>query len=110
MKRYDGGGFDLEKVTGEEVCGSAGGLQEGLPRDGHAHCGKLGEVVDQAVHALHEAAGQANQQAASLLLCLLPRTACQGCTCSRTVIRASVLQSVLAVARREGLDCQHIEP
>lgn len=47
----------LEEVAGQEVCGSAGGFQEGFPGDGHAHRGKLGEVVNQAVHTLQQAAG-----------------------------------------------------
>lgn len=65
----------FEEVAGQEVGGSAGSFQEGFPGDGHAHRGKLGEVVDEAVHALQQAAGQADEQAAPLLLGLLPRTA-----------------------------------
>ena len=69
------GRTDLEEVTSQEVCGAAAGFQEGLPGDGHAHCCKFGEVVNQAVHTLQQAAGQADQQATPLLLSLLPCTA-----------------------------------
>ena len=65
----------FEEVAGQQVSGSAGSFQEGFPGDGHAHCSKLGEVVDEAVHAFQQAAGQADEQAAPLLLGLLPRTA-----------------------------------
>ena len=47
----------LEEVPGQQVCGSAGSLQEGLPCDGHTHCHKLGEVVNEAEDTLHQAGG-----------------------------------------------------
>lgn len=65
----------LEEVPGQQVCGSAGSFQEGLPGDGHAHSHKLGEVVDEAEDTLHQAAGQADQQVAALLPSLLLCTA-----------------------------------
>ena len=64
----------LEEVACEEVGGTAGGVKEGLPRDGHAHRGKLGEVLHQAVDALHAEGGNAGQQVA-LVPCLLSRPA-----------------------------------
>ena len=51
----------LEEVAGQEVSGFTGSFQEGFPSDGHAHRGKLGEVVDEAVHTFQQAARQADE-------------------------------------------------
>ena len=76
---------DLEKVAGEEICGAPCSIKEGFSCDGHSHCGKLGEVLHQAVNALQAEGGDADQQVA-LIARLLPRPvatciACQPCLC-----------------------------
>ena len=48
-------------LPGEEVGGPAAGVQEALAGDGSHDRGKLGQVLDQAVHALQEEGQQGPQ-------------------------------------------------
>ena len=102
----------FEEVASQEVGGSASSFQEGFSGDGHAHRGKLGEVVDEAVHALEQAAGQADEQAAPLLLGLLPRTAPPSSHCQASVHQQILFKQLCVCTLRAVCRClsrQHCE-